>query len=298
MNKYPIFIVSKGRADTSLTAKCFIEDGVPFRVLVEPQEYDAYCAALGKQYIQPLPFANLGLGSYPARNHAWELALKMGAERHWVFDDNIRGFRRLHKGKKIPCSSKVAIHYAEDFTDRYTNIAISGFQYSTFSVPQNSGQKPLQFNCHCYSAMLIKCDMPYRWRLKYNEDVDLCLQVLHNKLCTVLFMALLVDKTSTVAKMKGGNQDELYKGNAYEKKVLKARSLEEIWPQYVKTKMRFNRPHHWVDWAKEFNHPLIRRSDIDWNALAQKKIDVTLRIKGNVQSQSLKRFIESERNVV
>lgn len=58
----------------------------------------------------------------------------------------------------------------------------------------------------------------------------------------------MINKVSTQAKMKGGNQTELYKGNAKEKKILKAKMLETVWPQYVKTVIRFNRPHHFVDW--------------------------------------------------
>ena len=58
--------------------------------------------------------------------------------------------------------------------------------------------------------------------------------------------------------MKGGNQTELYKGNDHDKKVLKAKSLEMIWPQYAETIMRFNRPHHFVNWKKHFNHPLLK----------------------------------------
>ena len=68
----------------------------------------------------------------------------------------------------------------------------------------------------------------------------------------------MIKKISTVAKLKGGNQTELYKGNAHEKKVLKARSLEEVWPQYVKTVIRFGRPHHQVSWTKLFKQPLIK----------------------------------------
>ena len=58
----------------------------------------------------------------------------------------------------------------------------------------------------------------------------------------------LANKVSTADKQKGGNQTELYKGNAKEKKILKAKMLEAVWPQYAKTVIRFNRPHHFVDW--------------------------------------------------
>jgi len=102
--------------------------------------------------------------------------------------------------------------------------------------------------------MLIKNSLPYRWRLKYNEDVDLCLQVLSNRGTTASCIYYLADKVSTSDKMEGGNQTELYKGNSPVKHLLKAKTLEAVWPQYVKTVIRFKRPHHYIDWRKHFKH--------------------------------------------
>lgn len=284
INKFPVYIVSKGRFDNALTAKCFIQDGVDFKIVVEPEEYELYCKNLGEKYILKLPFSNLGLGSYPARNFCWEESIKNGHERHWVFDDNIRRFRFFHKGKKIPVNALKAIQFAENFILQFNNVAIGGFNYRYF-VPKNIKQ-PFFFNTHVYSAMLIKNNLPFRWRLKYNEDVDLCLQVLHNKYCTVLLNAFMVDKVSTVVKMKGGNQTELYQGNKFEKKILKARSLEEIWPQYCETVIRFNRPHHFVNWKKFFTHPLIRNTEV-------KLPELNLKLKAvkKVKSTKLKNIL-------
>ena len=293
--KYPIYIVSKGRWEEHQTAKFFKEDGLQFYVCVEPQEYDKYCEHIGEEYIIKTDFSNLGQGSYPARNFIWEHSIKNGHKRHWIFDDNIRGIRRIHKGNKIPCNAGKAISVVEDFTDRYENLHISGFNYSTFVVPASSDKKPFYLNCHVYSALLIKNNMPYRWRMKYNEDVDLCLQVLDNGYCTALFNAFTIDKTSTVAKMKGGNQDELYKGNAFEKKVLKSRSLEEVWPQYCKTIMRFGRPHHYVNWKGHFKHKLVRRKDIDWNEIENKTHDIKLKQVSEIKNSKVKRFYENNK---
>ena len=58
----------------------------------------------------------------------------------------------------------------------------------------------------------------------------------------------LANKVSTADKQKGGNQDELYNGNDPKKKLLKAKMLEQVWPQYAKTVIRFSRIHHFVDW--------------------------------------------------
>ena len=273
MTKYPIYIVSKGRFKQPLTALLFKEFNMDFKVVVEPQEYDDYVKALGERYVLKLPFSNLGVGSYPARNFCFDHSKELGYKRHWVFDDNIWRFRRIVKGKKIPVNPEIAIKCLEDFIDRYTNIGVAGFNYSTFVVPGASDKKPFYLNVHCYSAMIMNNELPFRWRLKYNEDVDLCLQILHNKYCSILFNAFSVDKVSTSQKMEGGNQTELYQNNSHDKKVLKARSLDEMWKDegYVKVIMRYGRPHHFVDWKSHFKHSLIKDPTFNWDEL--KKID-------------------------
>ena len=100
--KYPIYIISKGRWDRPLTAKIFLKAKIPFRIAVEPQEFDKYCSTIPKEFILSLPFSNLGLGSYPARNYCWEHSLAEGAKKHFLFDDNIRQFYRLNNGKRTP----------------------------------------------------------------------------------------------------------------------------------------------------------------------------------------------------
>ena len=263
--KYPIYIVSKGRAKTPMTANLFKKFGIDFMIVVEPQEYQEYCDEIGKQYVLELPFSNLGLGSYPARNFCWEHSIEQGYEKHWVFDDNIRNMRRVINGKRIPVNPGIAIQCTEDFIDRYQNVAIGAFNYYTFVVPGQSDKKPFNLNVHCYSAMLIDNNLPFRWRLKYNEDIDLCLQALHNNYATILINAFIIDKISTSQKMSGGNQTELYQNNAEDKKILKARSLQEIWKNegYVEVIKRYGRPHHWIEWKKHFNIPLIKKTNFD-----------------------------------
>lgn len=271
MNKYPVYIISKGRWGNPLTAKCFIRDGINFKIAVEPQEYENYRQSIPEKYIAVLPFSNLGLGSYPARNWCWEDSIKNGFKRHWLFDDNIRNFYRVHKGNRFLVNGLKAIEVVEEFTDRYKNIGISGFNYKMFAAANSIG-KPFRINHHIYSGMLIYNDVPYRWRLRYNEDTDLNLQFLTNKWCLVQFTAFVIDKMATMT-MKGGNTDELYVGDG---RLKMARAIEEIWPQYVQVKWRFGRPQHFVDWGKHFKHNLIRRDDIDWDEVSKKKFDLKL----------------------
>lgn len=245
-SNYPVYIISKGRAYNPLTANHFNEYDIEYKIVVEPQEYNDYCTKLGKDKVLQLPFSNLGLGSYPARNFCWEHSKSLGYEYHWVFDDNIRGFSKWINGKKRKINYGInALLFVEDYVKK-NKVDIGGFEYNNFST--KPPKKPFKYNVHVYSALLIKNELPYRWRLKYNEDVDLCLQVLHNKGTTVSCVYYLTNKVSTSTKMKGGNQDELYKGNDPKKKLLKAKMLENAWPQYAKTVIRFGRYHHFVDW--------------------------------------------------
>ena len=245
-NNYPIYIISKGRFDKTLTADIFLKNSIPFKIAVEPQEYDSYCNKLGSENVLKLPFSNLGLGSYPARNFCWEDAKLKGYEYHWLFDDNIQYFGKWINGKRKKAPSVVdALIYVEYFIKK-NKITIGGFEEPNFVV--KPPKKPFKTNCHVYSAMLIKNEIPYRWRLKYNEDVDLCLQVLHNGGSTASCVYYMADKVSTAVKQKGGNQTELYQGNKAEKNLLKAKMLEAVWPQYAKTVIRFNRHHHFVNW--------------------------------------------------
>jgi hypothetical protein len=41
-NKYPIYIPSKGRWESRLTSKALEEIKVPYKIVVEPSEYENY----------------------------------------------------------------------------------------------------------------------------------------------------------------------------------------------------------------------------------------------------------------
>jgi hypothetical protein len=125
-------------------------------------------------------------------------------------------------------------------------------------LPNGHKIAPFYLNVHVYSCLLIKNDLPFRWRGRYNEDTDLCLQVLAAGWCTVLINAFLIFKVRTM-RMKGGNTDELYKDDG---RLRMARSLERMWPGVVTVDRRFKRPQHIVKWNK-FDTPLKLKPGIE-----------------------------------
>src|SRR4030066_660280 len=98
---YPVYIISKGRWESRLTSKALEQISVPYHIVIEPQEYDNYAAVINPAKILVLPFSNLGQGSIPARNWVWEHSIGIGAQRHWILDDNIRDFYRLDNNIKF-----------------------------------------------------------------------------------------------------------------------------------------------------------------------------------------------------
>lgn len=253
--RYPVYVISKGRADTRLTVRALERMRVPHHVVIEPQEYDEYRAVMAPEKLLVLPFSNLGLGSIPARNWVWEHAVSRGAERHWILDDNIRDFRRLHKGDRRIVADGTMFRAAEDFVDRYENVAIAGFEYTMFAQTAECSWPPMRFNTRIYSCILIKNDLPYRWRGRYNEDTDLSLRALKDGWCTVLFIAFLATKVATM-KMTGGNTEALYQGDG---RLEMARSLQRQHPDVTKVTRLWNRWQHKVDYRPFKTNKLKRK---------------------------------------
>lgn len=244
--KYPIYIISKGRWESRLTVKSLEKIKVPYKICVEPNEYKRYSEVIDSNNIYKLPenFSERGKGSIPVRNWVWEHAIKKGVERYWIFDDNINGFFRFNKNLKTPVGSGTIFRCAEDFTDRFENVAISGLNYFMF-VSRKSTPPPFYLNTRIYSMILIKADLPYRWRGRYNEDTDLSIRVLKDGWCTILFNAFLGCKSQTMT-MKGGNTDTIYNTGDNRKEF--AESLKRQHPDIVKVVWKWGRWHHSVNY--------------------------------------------------
>lgn len=269
--RFPLYIVSKGRAESRLTAKALEEIGVPFTIVVEESEFDEYAAVIDPVKVLVLDpayqrdydtFDKLGdtksKGPGPARNFVWDHAIDRGFAWHWVMDDNILEFYRLNHNLKIRVGDGAIFRAMEDFCLRYTNVAMAGPNYEMFT-PRKVKVPPFVLNTRIYSCNLIRNDVPFRWRGRYNEDTDLSLRMLRAKWVTVQFNAFLQDKITT-QKMRGGNTEEFY---AREGTLPKSRMLVDMHPDVARLARRFGRDHHYVDYRPFRSNRLCRRSDAE-----------------------------------
>ena len=261
MNRYPIYVISKGRWESRLTVKALLSIGANWKIVVEPQELSQYAAVIDPARILVLPFSNLGQGSIPARNWVWQHSITEGHARHWILDDNIRRFYRLHRNKKYVVTSSVCFEVIEDFADRYENLAMAGMQYELLA-PAKNRIPPAIFNTRIYSCILLENGNPQRWRGRYNEDTDLSLRLLKAGKCTALVCQFLADKVATMT-MKGGNMEQLYKQNAeFDGRLEMAKSLQQQHPDVVQIKRRWGRWQHVVDYRPFKNNKLIRKAGV------------------------------------
>lgn len=257
--RYPVYIISKGRWESRLTSKALEWIGVPYHIVVEPQELEQYAAVIDRAKVLVLPFSNLGLGGIPARNWVYEHAVATGADRHWILDDNISGFCRFQDNLKVEVDSGATFCAVEDWCDRYENLAMAAFNYDYFA-PRKRGAKikPITLNTRCYSGILLSNKVPHRWRGRYNEDTDLSLRMLKAGLCTVQFNTFLQDKITTQL-VRGGNTAEFY---AKEGTIPKSRMLVAMHPDVTRMVFRFRRWHHYVDYLPFKANKLIRKPGV------------------------------------
>lgn len=267
--KYPVYIVSKGRYNNGLTTKALHEMGVPHYMVVEEHEFELYKngRCYGELLILPEKYKteyelcdNFGLtkstGPGPARNFCIDHSKLNGFKRHWVMDDNLDAFQRLHNNEKFEVRTGSILLAAEDFVERYSNVPVAGLNYYSFAKKTDK-VPPYILNTRIYSCLLIENESGYRWRGRYNEDTDLSLRVLKDGNCTIQFNAFLCGKVTT-QRMRGGNSADFYD---VEGTLAKSKMIQDLHPDVAKVVWKFGRWHHHVDYTPFKRNSLIKVVD-------------------------------------
>lgn len=256
--KYPIYIISKGRSEVRHTVKTLEEMNVPYKIVIEMDEFDDYVKVIPIHKILILPKSYRDRkdqgGSIPARNFVWDHSKSNGDDYHWILDDNINGFYRFNRNSRTQIKSGVCFMVIENYIEKYTNVGLAGMNYFSFCPNISKGRKKIQMNTRIYSCILVRNNLPFRWRGVYNEDTDLSLNVLKSGMSTMLFNCFLCNKMETLS-MKGGNTDSIYKEDGMKKKY---ESLKEQHPELVKPYSNFGKEiHHLVNYKPFQKNKLI-----------------------------------------
>jgi hypothetical protein len=271
--QFPLFIPSKGRSEYMITSRALDAIGVPHRLVIEEQEYDSYLKAVNgnksKLVVLDMSYKekyelcdDLGLskstGPGPARNFIWDYSKAEGHDWHWVMDDNISCFRRMNNGARVQVADGAIFKAMEDFVLRYRNVGMAGPNYTMFAFGA-SALPPFVLNTRIYSCNLIRNDLPYRWRGRYNEDTILSLDMLKAGWCTIQFNAFLQEKLRTQT-IGGGNTKEFY---SKEGTLAKSRMQTAVHPDVSKLVWKFGRWHHHVNYTPFKKMKLLKKNGIE-----------------------------------
>lgn len=269
--RFPIYIPSKGRARISITPGVLDSMRLPYRIIVEASQFEEYAEVHGEGKLLVLPqefiddfdpLDDLGStkpkGSGPARNFAWAHSIEQGAAWHWVMDDNIQLFAYRKRNRRIPAGDGLFFRAMEDFVLRYRNVAEAGPRYWMFAPSREPTAAPYTLNTRIFSCNLIRNDVAVRWRGRWNEDLDLAIQMLKAGWCTIEFATFLQYKTTTQT-LAGGNT-EAYRSSGT---LVKSQMPVRVHPDVVRLARRYGRWHHVADFKKFAGLSLIRRDDAE-----------------------------------
>lgn len=200
---------------------------------------------------------NTKCGSYKQRNTCMDHArITLKTDKCWILDDNITGWFYLNEGSNR-ITNGWAFKHVEKFVQNIKEpIAIFSHTYES-DIRANTVFPPYSVNRRNYSSLLLDLRLLHkhniRWRLKYNEDVDLTLQALNKKLYTLSSNYVVVKKPPTL-RCKGGNTSIIYgEGKHFDKKY---QTLQDKWkgtfiePFITRQKKHLdNRIHHFVKYS-------------------------------------------------
>lgn len=269
--KFPIYIISKNRAEICKTSEHLTRVQVKHYVVVEDWQYEEYMATVGQSeyttvltipqeffdtYETLYDFESRGekvlYGPGAARNFCWKHSKDNGFAAHHVLDDNITNFYCLNQNLRVKCQTGAYIGAMEDHFLAHDNLAISGPHYRMFAL-SNERHPSHTYNTRIYSWLLIRNDLwdkGFKWRGTWNEDTILSLDVLKAGYATCQYYAFLQNKLGTTT-LKGGNTEEFY---SKEGTTRKSQMLADVHPDVAKVVWKFSRVHHEVDYSPFANN--------------------------------------------
>jgi hypothetical protein len=210
--KYPIYIPSKGRAHHGHTAKLLDSCGITnYKIVVEPQDYDAYVEKWGAEKVVQLPENDKGI-SY-SRSYIKKYSREQGETFHWQMDDDMISFRLRLDNKNKKVDPRHCFSIVETVNDMFTNIGICGITHFAYAFAKKTA---MATNKMVYGVILANNEVDHDWRPETNEDLDYSLQTLEKGYVTLAFNKVLFD-TFTTGKLDGGNMLNLFAGDGRRK---------------------------------------------------------------------------------
>jgi hypothetical protein len=231
----PIYVPSKGRAGKSKTIENLIKEGIPFFVVVEPQEASSYQRAYPNQEINWLILSQSNKGIGFVRNSILQFARASSSEWYWMLDDDISSMSQQVGTKNVKKTFGFVLEEATQLFQSCPDLGQGALEYQQFSW---SAKKNLVFNSYCDVAVFINVKrtfhINYRPMVDLKEDRDFTLQILASGLCTAR-----ASRFGFAAPKNGSNEGGLK--DVYAQSGREVQAVErmcELWPGIVEKQIK------------------------------------------------------------
>lgn len=146
MNISPIYVPSKNRITGAKTLKLLQDSGLPYTLVVEPQDEQGYAEAFPQAELVVLPENDRGLP------YVRNFILKRNTGWFWMLDDDIDGFyeRVGTRMERIPAAT--ALGMAENIIRKVPQAAQGALEYSQYAW---STKRNYALNSYCDVCVLI-----------------------------------------------------------------------------------------------------------------------------------------------
>jgi hypothetical protein len=182
--RYPIYVLSKGRAGTMTTGNLL--SGLPYYLVVEKEEAADYAKHYPDATLLILPESNKG-APY-VRNFMKQHSKDNGDAYHWQLDDDIKTFSLRYNKKNNPHSAAEVFNVAESVVDLYANVEAASLMNDAYAF---SASAPVLANQFVNRAMLLKTN-DFQFQSNIIDDLDYALQILDSGACTLRFTTALI----------------------------------------------------------------------------------------------------------
>eukprot|EP00667_Euglena_gracilis_P012993 EG_transcript_13380 len=207
----PIFIPSKGRSrHPNGTIQLLAKAGIPFTVVVEPQDAERYSAWLQDRNCTVAVLDRDDQGVSYARNHILDHLTDDATEWLWIMDDDVSCFRQKHpqENRTVLTCPWAVLQAIQPAAAADSQVALIGLEYDHFLW--NSIGPEWTSNSYTNVCVLLRRPLlrqhGLRYRGRVREDYDLSLQCIAAGLKTQRCRRLSF-RAPGMGQLRGGMRD-------------------------------------------------------------------------------------------
>jgi glycosyltransferase involved in cell wall biosynthesis len=214
---FPIYIPSKGRPNSS-TARLLKEHGIPYYLVIEPQDEQAY-REKRTGVLKILDENNKGIAY--VRNAI--LKMNSGDNWFWMIDDDISRFMEVRNNRCYTQQPREVLEKAERIIISDTDVAIGALDYQQFAW---AAKREYTDNSYAEVAVLMnpsRISHQYDDYVALKEDRDFAMQVIKSGFKTRRVHGYAFSAPRNASNQGGLNEE--YK--AGKEKIAVARMIEK-----------------------------------------------------------------------